>query len=335
MPTIEPFTFGSLFAGIGGLDLGLERAGMTCAWQVEIDPWARRVLAKHWPGVRRWDDVRTFPPDTDSQFDSQSTLSVDLICGGFPCTDISCAGKRAGLAGKQSGLWHEFARIVRVLRPRYILVENVSALLTRGLDAVLGTLAADGYDAEWACIPAASLGAPHIRDRVFVVAHSRCEHGERWGDSGILGCKTSDRQTDSEQRERIRQKIDNRSETLSHSISPRLEERSCFRGDARTKLQAAQRANREAGGQWAIDPAEIRPESGVGGMVDGISARMDGSWKYTPRVASGIHDRTNRLRGLGNAVVPQVAEFIGRRILEFHRDPRSIHSAETPLQPRQ
>ena len=165
MPTIEPFTFGSLFAGIGGLDLGLERAGMTCAWQVEIDPWARRVLAKHWPGVRRWDDVRTFPPMADSESErcgpwnswraeshgegsDISPWTVDLICGGFPCTDISYAGKGAGLAGKQSGLWYELARIVRVLRPRYILVENVSALLTRGLDAVLGTLAADGYDAE-------------------------------------------------------------------------------------------------------------------------------------------------------------------------------------------
>ena len=150
-------TFGSLFAGIGGMDLGLERAGMTCEWQVEIDPYARRVLAKHWPSVRRWDDVRTFPPMANAEPNErdESTIggsigtgeekgrvlepqrcadswSVDLICGGFPCQDISYAGKGAGLAGERSGLWYEFARVVRVLRPRFVLVENVSALLTRG-----------------------------------------------------------------------------------------------------------------------------------------------------------------------------------------------------------
>src|SRR5271166_2072777 len=180
---MSKLTFGSLFAGIGGMDLGLERAGMTCAWQVENDPWATRVLAKHWPNVRRWDDVRTFPPmaDTERQSETSTNLphcteppcwntwfescccrewSVDLICGGFPCQDISYAGKGAGLAGERSGLWYEFARIVRTIRPRYVLVENVSALLTRGLDAVLGTLVADGYGCEWACIPAAAVGAP-------------------------------------------------------------------------------------------------------------------------------------------------------------------------------
>jgi DNA (cytosine-5)-methyltransferase 1 len=184
-------TFGSLFAGIGGMDLGLERAGMTCRWQVEINDYARRVLAKHWPGVPRWDDIRTFPPLADAereriqsrgeardmgrqtragegnegqwQWDGQAIDDrgsafgpVDLICGGFPCQDISYAGRGAGLAGERSGLWYEFARVVRTLRPRFVLVENVAAILTRGLDAVLGTLAANGYDCEYACIPAAA-----------------------------------------------------------------------------------------------------------------------------------------------------------------------------------
>ena len=305
---------------------------MTCAWQVEIDPWARRVLAKHWPGVRRWDNIKTFIPDTASercgawgpwrtaarrQRRAKSAWitqwSVDLICGGFPCTDISCAGKRAGLAGKQSGLWYEFARIVRVIRPRFVLIENVSALLTRGLDSVLGTLASDGYDSEWACIPAASLGAPHIRDRVFIVAHSTCAHSKKWS-------SRSSYEKDAGPRNWIARSD---SWNLRHFIDPRPEEWSCFGGDARAKLQAAQRANCETGGCWEYDPADLSnpdTESGVGGMVDGVSARMDGSWKYTPRVASGIHDRANRFRGLGNAVVPQVAEFIGHRILEFGRD---------------
>ena len=161
----KPLTFGSLFAGIGGFDLGLERAGMVCKWQVEIDEYASKVLAKHWPNVHRWDDVRTWP--------QENTEYVDVICGGFPCQDISYAGLGAGLDGERSGLWFEFARVVREMEPRFVIVENVAALLTRGLDRVLGTLAAIGFDAEWHCIPAASVGAPHIRDRVFVVAYSK------------------------------------------------------------------------------------------------------------------------------------------------------------------
>ena len=158
-------TFGSLFAGIGGMDLGLERAGMECRWQVEIDPYATRVLARHWPDVRRHDDVRTFPPDDGTDW------QVDLIAGGFPCQDISYAGKGAGLSGERSGLWFEFARVVRTLRPRFVLVENVPALLTRGIDAVLGTLATLGYDAEWECLPASAFGLFHNRDRVFICAY--------------------------------------------------------------------------------------------------------------------------------------------------------------------
>ena len=147
-------TFGSLFSGCGGMDLGLERAGMTCAWQVEIDPFARKVLAKHWPNIPKHDDVKTFPPSDPKDW------HVDLICGGFPCEDLSFAGKGKGLKGSRSGLWFEFARIVREIRPPFALLENVSALLVRGLDAVLGSLAAMGYDAEWGCVPAAFVGAP-------------------------------------------------------------------------------------------------------------------------------------------------------------------------------
>lgn len=155
-------TFGSLFAGIGGFDLGFERAGMRCEWQVEIDPYCQRVLAKHWPNARRWDDVRTFPPAGE--------WGVDVICGGFPCQDISSAGKHAGLDGERSGLWFEYQRIIRILRPRYVVVENVADLLVRGFDRVLGGLAACGYDAEWQCLPAGAFGAVYSRDRVFVLA---------------------------------------------------------------------------------------------------------------------------------------------------------------------
>lgn len=135
-----PLTFISLFAGIGGIDLGLERAGMRCVAQVEIDDYATRVLAKHWPTVRRLRDVRSAG--------AHNLPRADVIAGGFPCQDISNAGRRAGIGGERSGLWAEYARIVRELRPRYVLVENVAALLSRGVDRVLGDLAALGYDAE-------------------------------------------------------------------------------------------------------------------------------------------------------------------------------------------
>lgn len=157
-------TFGSLFAGIGGFDLGFERAGMTCKWQVEIDDYATRVLERHWPDVPRWRDVRTFPPSGD--------WSVDVICGGFPCQDISPAGRKAGIEGERSGLWREFARIIRRIRPRFVVVENSAALLVRGMGRVLGDLAADGFDAEWEVLSACRFGAPHMRERVFIVAYA-------------------------------------------------------------------------------------------------------------------------------------------------------------------
>lgn len=166
----------SLFAGIGGVDLGLERTGgfETVAF-CEIDPRARLVLAKHWPGIPCYDDVCTLTKERLAA----DGVAVDCIVGGFPCQDISFAGRGGGLEGKRSGLWSEFARLIGELEPGHVIVENVSALLHRGMDAVLGTLASLGYDAEWHCIPASALGAPHHRDRLWIVAN-RCEVGRDW-----------------------------------------------------------------------------------------------------------------------------------------------------------
>lgn len=161
-------TFGSLFAGIGGLDLGLDRAGWSCKWQVEIDPYCLAVLQKHWPNVPRFGDVKTLTGD--------ELESVDLICGGFPCQPVSCAGKKKGQADER-WLWPEFARIIRMVRPRFVLVENVPGLLNanegRAMGEVLGDLAESGYDAEWNRVSAASVGAPHLRERIFIVAYSK------------------------------------------------------------------------------------------------------------------------------------------------------------------
>ena len=155
-------TVGDLFSGIGGFSLGLERAGMRTAWFAETDSFASQVLRKHWPAVPNHGDVRSVR--------AGSVEPVDVICGGFPCQDISVAGSGRGLEGERSGLWSEFARIVGELRPRYAIVENVGALTVRGLDRVLGDLTALGYDAEWHVVPAAAVGAPHLRERVWIIA---------------------------------------------------------------------------------------------------------------------------------------------------------------------
>lgn len=159
-------TFGSLFAGVGGFDLGFERAGMTCSWQVEIDDYCQKVLSKHWPSVPKFRDIKEFPPPG---FDAH----VDVICGGFPCQDISSVGKRRGIAGEKSSLWKEMLRVVRTLRPKVVVVENVSALLIRGMDTVLGDLAECGYDAGWEVLSAKDVGAPHLRKRVFIIAYTK------------------------------------------------------------------------------------------------------------------------------------------------------------------
>jgi len=232
---------GSLFAGIGGIDLGLERAGMTTVWQVEIDPFCRKVLERHFPHATRYEDVR--------HVGAHNLPPVDLIAGGFPCQDISqnaSGWTRPGVSsGDRSGLWREFARVISETRPGFVVLENVEAIryAGRGLDCVLGDLAALGYDAEWDVFPASSFGAPHKRPRLWLVAYpngdgkpDRAEHDEA-------------------------------------SILPQL--CGAIRG-------------------WPDPPQGLRVD-------DGLPARVD------------------RIRSLGNAVVPDVAEWIGRRIMEVVR----------------
>jgi DNA (cytosine-5)-methyltransferase 1 len=177
-----------LFSGIGGFSLGLERTGgfETVAF-CEIEPFPRRVLAKHWPEVPCYEDVRQLSADRLRR----DGIWPDVIVGGFPCQDISLAGKGAGLSGEQSGLWREFIRLVREVGPRVIIVENVAALLGRGLGDLLRDLAEAGYDAEWDCLPASFVGAPHNRDRIWVVAHPQRDQQSRaqscFGSIGRMG----------------------------------------------------------------------------------------------------------------------------------------------------
>lgn len=149
-----------LFSGIGGFSLGLERAGMETVAFCEVDPFCQKVLQKHWQNVPILEDVTTHG----------FNKPVDLVTAGFPCQDISFAGKGAGLSGERSGLFWHILRTVRMVGQPKLLLENVAALLNRGMGEVLGALAAIGYDAEWNCIPAAEVGLPHIRNRLFIVA---------------------------------------------------------------------------------------------------------------------------------------------------------------------
>lgn len=232
---------GSLFSGIGGLDLGLERAGMTVRWQSEIDPYACRVLAKHWPDVPNLGDI--------TAIDWSTVERPDLVCGGYPCQPFSLAGVRRGESDSRH-LWPHMLTAVRHLRPRYALMENVPGHVGLGFDRVLGDLAEIGFDAEWSTVPACALGAPHTRDRLFVLAHAA-------GDDG---------------------------------------------------------AGEGACDRWA------RPQRGLEHRGSRRPPRSEW-WLSDPfmdRVAHGVPRRlvNPSLRAVGNAVVPQVAQWIGERIME-------------------
>lgn len=164
---------GSLFSGAGLCDLGLHWAGLKHQWFCEVDAHCCAVLNRHWPNVPILGDIKTLS--------GKEMPPVDVLCGGFPCQDVSQGGQRAGIKqGTRSGLWFEYVRIITEIQPKYVIIENVRGLLSCGIETVLQELAAIGYDAEWAVLPAAACGAPHHRERVFIVAYP---HGQ-WPDGG-------------------------------------------------------------------------------------------------------------------------------------------------------
>ena len=303
---------GSLFSGIGGLELGLEEAlrdegfEVETAWQCEADEWCRGVLARHWPTARRFNDVRGVGADAGS---------IDILCGGFPCQDVSYAGRGAGLAGERSGLWREFARIIRDTRPRIVVVENVAALLSRGLGDVLGDLASCGYDALWQCVRAADVGAPHRRDRLFVVAwrvaDRDCGRRELLGERGLQHRKRSQRRHDTDGCDGAIPVADARRERLQGLVP------------TGTATRAARRSDRKRA-------ASAGPQSRLGRGAHGLPCGLDAhqwpagrgepqhAWE-PPRTTENKHERRQRLKALGNAVVPQVAYAIGCVVAEVLR----------------
>jgi DNA (cytosine-5)-methyltransferase 1 len=303
-----------LFSGIGGFSLGLERAGFRTVAFCEIDPFCRSVLAKHWPGVPIYDDVRELDA---ARLRADGIDRIDAICGGFPCQDISTAGKGAGLDGERSGLWREYARLIGDLRPGHAIVENVGALRGRGLAAVLADLAALGYDAEWHAIPAAAVGAPHLRDRVWIVASAanadgidlRLEPGRRNGPHGAGalqpggdGPAGADPDTPSIRcghRARGAADLSGR-ESIPHRVGRVAVDGTAAHttGGRRAQLRGLfgplARALAAASAPW-----ERTAEPPLCGLDDGLPSRL----------------ARPRLKALGNAVVPQIPELIGRAIL--------------------
>lgn len=300
--------FGSVFSGIGGLDYGLELAGMTCRWQCENNPFCLEVLNKHWPAVKKVEDVRDLRIG--------SVEAVDLVCGGFPCQPVSLAGKREVEADSR-WLWPEFARVLDAIRPRFALLENVPGILTAGGAGVVSDLASLGYDAEWDCIPASAVGAWHRRDRWFLFAADAASDGriERWtkpakqqrGHDIAVDGESLPFATDTDSKRQSRGEEQNFIEETGQPTSRRrnpmrrvlcnadgsgLEIGKVFGENAKGELATLKRTNREPGG--CFDREAL---TNVRGTTDGVPHRVD------------------RLRGLGNAVVPQVAYFIGTRIM--------------------
>ena len=222
---------------------------------------------------------------------------VDLICGGFPCQDISCAGKGAGLAGARSGLWHEFARIIGEVRPRYVIVENVPALTTRGLGTVLGEISSLGYDAEWHVIPASAVGAPHRRERIWIVGYASSK-----STSGGIASRASKRGEAAASAWPV-----DTGHASCGGICARAQNVAGFADEILGNVSNPDNTGRQQ--QRRPKPVQAKQPA----------IERSGWWGTEPdvgRVADGIPSRVDRLRCLGNAVVPQVVEVIGRAIIK-------------------
>jgi DNA (cytosine-5)-methyltransferase 1 len=287
-----------LFSGIGGFSLGLERTGgfKTVAF-CEIEPFCRKVLAKHWPEVPCYDDVRTL---TAARLIRDGIGPVDVICGGFPCQDISAAGKGAGIDGERSGLWREYSRIIGEFRPVFVLVENVPALRTRGADRVLSDLEALGYTGEPALVGSIHAGAPHRRQRVWLVATPATRddfwRSVRWGFARRLG-RVPGGQDVAYPEGRIAWRPSDAPESQERGQL----DRSSFNGDV---------ADANSKG------LEIVLDGEAGQLAAFVGGRRSRSIEPgMGRVAHGVPRRVDRLRALGNAVDPDIPELIGRAIL--------------------
>ena len=310
-----------LFAGAGGGILADRMLGIRTVGAVEIDQYCQRVLAaRQADGTLEW-----FPVFGDArEFDGRPWRGIaDIVSGGWPCTDISVAGRGAGIDGPQSGLWSEYARIIREVRPRFALMENSPALTTRGLGRVLGDLAALGYDAEWGVLGADDVGANHRRDRMWIVAHADRDgrHGRTGGGVVCAGRSQSQDRGDAAD-------PDCRRELQPQGRVGNIGRRPAHGGDEACDADIERLAQREGepcndGAQRAaVVGADGRfAQSGVRRAHDGLARELDahrwGDWREwgVPPTVGKLPDRGARLKCLGNGQVPQCAAEAFRQLV--------------------
>jgi len=331
--------FISFFAGIGGFDLGFERAGMECVAQIEIDPFCQKVLAKHWPNVLRFGDIRNVG--------KHNLPEADVFIGGFPCQPHSTAGKRKG-AKDDRNLWPEYFRVIDECRPAWVVGENVLGIRTTILDQVLSDMESLEYSTVTLDLPAAGFNAPHKRERIFIVAYSKSGagripeqsreeslHASRVSEKGNVANAHSFRFVQSEIGKshyniygiNQAQKQERRSELYAPVSSGEAAANAAGEGlegkagaELQNKVISGIYSNAEGKrlqGEWT--PGEQEPEApGRSGLSFGSNG--DGNfWQTEPGVCGvvdGVPDRVDRIRTLGNAVVPQVAEFIADAIIQ-------------------
>lgn len=291
----------SFFSGVGGFELGLEIAELpfTISQFVEKEPHAQQVLMKNYPGVPICDDIRQFDP---TGINGNNTI----FTAGFPCTDISYSGKGAGIEeGTRSGLFFEVIRCIRLVRPRIVLLENVAALLDRGMGVVLAALSSVGYDAEWSIVSAASVGAVHLRERIFIIAYPQgggweCKRGDNPQSGTNLTSECGSTETES---------------AITHTSSTGLEGEEwsgvyCEEGQSEFANSVNQRAISQ------VEPNLCREDDGVSRRLDGHLLRRDGLQEALLFATDAEKKpfRKERLEELGNAIVPQVAAVVWHRV---------------------
>lgn len=283
-----------LFSGIGGFSLGLERAGMETVAFVEIDPACQKVLKKHWPDVPVFADIKI---TTKAKLDEYGITTIDIICGGFPCTDISACWAGPGLSGSRSGLWFEYARLIGEIQPKYVIIENVANLVKRGLDTVIENLAELGYSAAWGVLAASICGAPHERERLYIVA---------WRDwTPILFADDCG-------------PCDGCGEPFRADCSEHYAEGAC---PGPHSDDDGWRLSEETFGFVAYpDVQRCKKQWGACAVSEKqFSTELYRWWAAEPavgRVVNGLPGRVDRIKQLGNTVIPFIPELIGLSIMQ-------------------
>lgn len=280
-----------IFSGIGGFSVGLEAASMQTVAFCEINPFCQKILTRHWPSVPIFSDITTIHKE-----DLKALPTIDVIAGGFPCQDISVAGKQKGITAKRSGLWKEFVRLINEIRPKYAIIENVANLRGKGLIRVLQDLWEIGYNAEWHCIPASAFGAPHRRDRIWIIAHPAC--------IGKVGLPIGKKETEPTSRDGCKNATDPDKQGLQGCGG--FEEISPICTQEQIGMYYCSRGIR----QWGKEPLEVPRLKDERLNPDWVEWLMGYPISWTEGGS-----RTQRLQSLGNAVVPLIPEFLGEAII--------------------